>query len=249
MASANQGDWPVMAPLLADPNLVPGAGEIEMSAALYQELLRIRYSSPLFRLRTAAEIQDRLVFHNTGPDQLPGLIVMTLSDLQEPDLDRGHEMLVVLINANDEAQSFTVEELAGKDLVLHLVQFASVDEVVKQSLYDSATGTFTVPGRTTVVFEYSPQEMMRSLIAEIEALVSGGSLNAGQGNSLIVKLEFAIKNLDKVKPKTALNNLNALSNEIQDYIADGVLSSVEGQALLDAIDAIRYQITVRYAVN
>jgi len=249
VANRNQGDWPVMGPLLADPALVPGASEIEMSAALYQELLRIRYSSPLFRLRTAAEIQDRVAFHNTGPDQLPGLIAMTLSDLVDPDLDRGHEMIVVLINANDEQQSIRIGDLAGKDLVLHLVQFGSVDDVVKQSTFDSATGLFTVPGRTTAVFEFSPQEMMRSLITEIESLVSNGSLNSGQANSLVTKLTNAIKNLDAGKPKTSLNNLNALSNEIQDLITNGVLTQEEGQALLEAIDAIRDQITVRYIVN
>jgi hypothetical protein len=99
------------------------------------------------------------------------------------------------------------------------------------------------------VFEYSPQDMLRSLIEEVEVLIAGGSLNGGQGNSLIVKLENAIKNMDEDKPKTALNNLNALSNQIQDFIADGILTSEEGQSLLNAVDAIRYQITVRYAVN
>ena len=249
VANRNEGDWDVMRPLLADPALVPGASEIEMSAALYQELLRIRYSSPLFRLRTAADIQARLGFQNTGPDQLPGLIAMTLSDLVEPDLDRGHELIVVLINANDEPQSIRIDNLAGKGLVLHLVQFGSVDAVVRQSTFDSATGAFTVPGRTTAVFEFSPQEMMRSLIGEIRALVSGGSLNGGQGNSLIVKLNTTIKNLDANKPKTALNTLNALGNQIRDLVANGVLTPEEGQSLLEAIDAIRHQITVRYAVN
>ena len=96
---------------------------------------------------------------------------------------------------------------------------------------------------------FSAEAFFSSLIEEVEALVSGGSLNSGQGNSLIVKLENAIMNLDKDKPNTALNNLNAFSNQIQDFIADGVLSSEEGQALLEAIEAIRYQITVRYSVN
>jgi pullulanase-type alpha-1,6-glucosidase len=246
-ASGNQGDWPIMAPLLADPALVPGASDIEMSAALYQELLQIRYSSPLFRLRTTEDVQNRVVFHNTGSDQLPGLIAMTLSDQLEPDLDRGHEMIVVLINANDEEQFISINDLIGKDLVLHPVQFASVDEVVKQSTFDSATGTFTVPARTTAVFVFSAQEMMRSLIDEIEALVAGGNLNSGQGNSLIVKVENSIKNLDKDKPETALYNLNALSNEIQDFIDEGVLSIEDGQALLEAIEVIRFQIMIRYA--
>ena len=88
---------------------------------------------------------------------------------------------------------------------------------------------------------------MRSLIDEINDLVSSGILNWGQGNSLIVKLNNAIKKLDANKPKTSLNNLNALSNQIQDFIDDGVLTSEEGQSLLEAIEAIQYQISIRYA--
>jgi pullulanase-type alpha-1,6-glucosidase len=249
VANRNQGDWDVMRPLLADPDLRPALSDVQFSAALYQELLRIRYSSPLFRLHNAAEVQERLAFHNTGPDQLPGLVAMTLSDLAEPDLDRGHELLVVLVNANDEEQTITIDDLAGKELVLHLVQFGSVDDVVKQSTYDPATGTFTVPGRTTAVFEYSPQEMMRSLIMEIEVQVSGGSLNRGQGNSLIAKLDTAIKNLNQGKAKTALNNLNAFTNQVQDLVADGVLTPAEGQSLIDAAEAIATQIQIRYQVQ
>jgi hypothetical protein len=35
-------------------------------------MLAIRKSTPLFRLETQAEIQQRLAFHNTGPAQIPG---------------------------------------------------------------------------------------------------------------------------------------------------------------------------------
>jgi len=245
VAGKNQENWPIMQPLLADPALKPGPSDIQFSAALYQELLQMRYSSPLFRLQTADDVQMRVAFHNTGPDQMPGLVVMSLSDLVEPDLDRGHELFVVLINANDEAQSITVPDLAGKELVLHLVQVTSVDEVVKTSAFDSASGTFTVPGRTTAVFEFAPQEMIRSLIKEIEALVAAGSLNQGQGNALIVKLEQAIDRLDKGKPDTALNVLNAFANEVDAFVSSGVLTPEEGQGLLDAVNAIVYQIQVR----
>jgi pullulanase len=246
VASKNQDNWPIMQPLLANPDLKPGSTDIQFSTALYQELLQIRYSSPLFRLRTAKDVQARVAFHNTGPDQIPGLIVMSLSDLVAPDLDRAHELFVVLINANDEAQTFTLPELAGKELALHLVQVTSVDEVVKSSAFDSASGTFTVPGRTAAVFEFAPQEMIRSLIGEIEALADHGSLNQGQSNALITKLAQAIQDLDKSKPKTALNVLNAFSNQVQDYLNEGVLSPEEGQMLLDAVASIMYQISVRY---
>jgi pullulanase-type alpha-1,6-glucosidase len=249
VAGKNEGDWDIMRPLLADTSLQPTPEDIAFSTALYQELLEIRYSSPLFRLGTFDEIQERVVFHNTGPDQLPGLIVMSISDEVVPDLDRGQERLIVLVNANDEAQSFTMSEAAGLEFVLNLVQFDSVDPVVKTSTFDRDTGTFTVPARTTAVFGFAPQELIRSLIDEIEALRKAGVLNNGQANSLVVKLENAIKNLDKDKPKTALNNLNAFMNQVQSLVDEGVLTPEEGQSLNAAAEAISYQIQVIYQLS
>ena len=248
VAGKNQENWPIMRPLLANPSLIPAIDHISFSTAMYQELLEIRYSSPLFRLGTAAEIQERVIFHNTGPGQLPGMIVMSITDLVSPDLDPAHELFVVLINANDEAQSITLPNLVGQELALHLVQTTSVDDIVKISEFDSASGTFTVPARTVVVFEFAPQELIRSLIDEVEALVDAGSLNEGQGNALIVKLENAIKNLDKNKVNTSLNNLNAFMNQVQAFINGGVLTLAEGQSLIAAAEAIIYQIQERYLV-
>ena len=57
---------------------------------MFGELLRIRYSSELFRLGTEADVQSRVAFLNGGPDQIPGLVVMTLSDQLDPDLDANH---------------------------------------------------------------------------------------------------------------------------------------------------------------
>lgn len=152
IARVNESNWPVMQPILANPSLMPTPNDIELSADLFQELLAIRSSSPLFRLHSAADVQARLAFHNTGPDQLPGLIVMTLSDqVGLSDIDPNYEMIVVLLNANDEAQSFAAP-LAGLNLVLHPVQANSIDTVVQGASFDSATGTFSVPGRTTAVF-------------------------------------------------------------------------------------------------
>ena len=251
VAGKNQDNWPIMQPLLADPSLKPATADITLSAALFQELLQIRYSSPLFRLQTAEDVQERVAFHNTGPGQLPGLIVMSLSDLVGLTSIRDHELIVVLVNANDEAQSITLPELAGLDLLLHLVQVQSVDDVVRASAFDTATGTFTVPGRTTAVFviEVPPQERLGHLIEEIEALVAAGSLNKGQGNALIVKLEQAIKHLDKGKPRTALNVLNAFANQVNAFIRSGKLTPEEGQGLLDAVTAIVDQIRLRYGIQ
>jgi pullulanase len=244
VAGKNQGDWPIMQPLLADPTLKPAPADIEFSAALFQELLQIRYGSELFRLETAEEIQKRVIFHNTGPDQLQGLIVMSLSDLVEPDLDRDRELIVALINANDETQTIIVNDLVGRQLDLHPIQENSVDELVTTASFDSSGGAFTVPGRTTAVFVElaPPQERIDYLISDVDALVASGVLNQGQGNSLTVKLEGAIRQLDQGKPKQAVNRLNAFINEVESLIEEGVLTPEEGRPLIDAANSIIDQI-------
>ncbi|HNS03698.1 MAG TPA: pullulanase-type alpha-1,6-glucosidase, partial [Anaerolineae bacterium] len=151
-ASVNQDNWPLIQPLLANPALDPATDDIQMSTAMMQELLQLRYSSPLFRLQTAQEVMERLTFLNNGPDQLPGLIVAVLSDAVEPDLDPDRETIVVLINANDEAQTFADASLVGATLALHPVQANGVDDVVKTASFDPASGAFTLPGRTAAVF-------------------------------------------------------------------------------------------------
>jgi hypothetical protein len=148
----NGADWDLMRPLLADPALQPKRPDIEASAAHLLELLAIRKSSPLFRLQTAADISARLAFHNTGPDQIPGLIVMSLSDKVEPDLDPTLEQIVVLFNATDTPQAITLGGLAGQGFALHPVQSASKDRTVRAASFDTSTGRFSVPARTTAVF-------------------------------------------------------------------------------------------------
>jgi hypothetical protein len=227
---------------------MPVSADIVQMTEMYQELLAIRASSDLFRLETAAEIQERVFFHNTGPDQLPGLIVMSISDLVELDLDPERERLVVLINANDEPQTFIIEDLAGHYLALHLIQKLSVDEVVKDSSYDMVSGSFTVPGRTAAVFvDYAtPQERLELLIEDIQDLVEAGLLNQGQGNSLVVKLQGAIDNLDRGKTKVAVNQITAFINEVTSLIDEGVLSAENGQALIDLAADIIAQIDMEY---
>ncbi len=70
-ASDNESMWPVMGPLLANPDLVPEPAHIAAAAAHFREIAQIRASSPLFRLQTAEDVQARLAFHNTGPGPDP----------------------------------------------------------------------------------------------------------------------------------------------------------------------------------
>jgi pullulanase-type alpha-1,6-glucosidase len=144
------GQWDIYKPLLADPDLTPTKADIEFASAAFRELLQIRKSSKLFRLETEKQVKDNLSFYNTGTEQVPGLIVMRLTD--KGNIDPLYDEIVVLFNARPESITFSNPDFAGKAYTLHPVQQASADALTRASTFDSASGTFTVAGRTTAVF-------------------------------------------------------------------------------------------------
>jgi hypothetical protein len=124
-----------MRPLLADPALEPSPADIRAARDRAAELLRIRFSSPLFRLGSAREIQRRVSFPAGGP----GVIVMAIDD-----------RIVVVFNATPDTTMQTIPSLDRRRFELHEVQARGGDPVVKASR--ASRGTFTVPARTTAVF-------------------------------------------------------------------------------------------------
>ncbi len=150
--SDNGGAWPIMAPILENAGIAPAPSDIAWTAARVRELLEIRNSSRLFRLGSAAEVSARLTFANGGPNQVPGLIVMRISDKVGADLDPDVESMIVIFNASDTTQTVTLRDTARGHFRLHKVQRTSEDETVTLSKYTQKTGSFTVPARTTAVF-------------------------------------------------------------------------------------------------
>jgi pullulanase len=150
-AGDNQDKWAIMKPLLADPALKPEPAHIQQALEHFEEMIRIRKSSDVFRLRTGGDVQQRVRFENTGPDQLPGLIVMSIQGDRFARLGE-YEQAVVIFNASDEEQRFPSETFKDARLELHPVLKQSTDALARSSAFDAATGTFTVPGRTTAVF-------------------------------------------------------------------------------------------------
>jgi pullulanase len=240
VAEKNEDNWGIIGPLLADPALNPGSGDIVTMAGLFQELLAIRGSSPLFRLETADEIQERLVFHNTGPGQLPGLIVMSLSDLVAVDLDRYHEFIVVVVNANDETQSFTQSGLVGMGLELHPVQAGSVDPVVQTSTFNEGTGTFQVPGRTTAVFVLAetPANLIQMLRDDVQDLVDSGKLAANRATVLFTHLNNALRDLNNGRPTQAVTQLQQFIRQVENLVRQGSLSADDGAVLIEEANYI-----------
>ena len=153
-AGKNKDRWNIMRPLLARTDLTPGHAEIALASGAFCDFLRVRASSPLFRLRTAEDVQARVRFLNTGPMQQPGLIVMTLADVagDRPSLGSKWKRIVVLFNSNPGEVTFRYPVLAQWTLALHPAQAAGTDTIVKQARFDRAQAAITVPGLTTAVF-------------------------------------------------------------------------------------------------
>ncbi|MET7333112.1 pullulanase-type alpha-1,6-glucosidase [Nonomuraea sp. NPDC005650] len=139
----NEARWPYAGPLLADPALVPGCGEIGDCRARFGELLRIRASSPAFAL--GSEVRERLTF----ADSADGVIAM---HVDTSGLDPRWSSVTVVFNATPSTQAQPMERLAGLAMALHPVQAASGDPVVRESVFAPDTGTLTVPARTVAVF-------------------------------------------------------------------------------------------------
>jgi pullulanase-type alpha-1,6-glucosidase len=151
-AESNADNYSIMRPLLGLTGIRPAREEILKTVRHFREILRLRKSSPLFRLKTAAEVRQRVRFHNVGPDQTPGLIVMSLDDSISQAIDPNFDRLVVLFNACNEVQTFAMPELTGIFLTLHPIQVESHDPIVREANYNRNSGEFAVPARTTAVF-------------------------------------------------------------------------------------------------
>ncbi len=153
-AEKNRDRWNIIGPILAREDIVPGEEHISAMQKHFEEMLRVRGSSPLFRLRTADDVIARVRFHNTGAGQVPGLIVMSISDTGEglPDLDPSVDEIVVVLNATPDAVAHGGDAWQGLGFDLHPVLQGSADETVRAASYDGDRGTFNVPARTTAVF-------------------------------------------------------------------------------------------------
>jgi pullulanase-type alpha-1,6-glucosidase len=148
----NFNNWLLITNLFHDASIAPGAGDIAAAEVHFRELLAIRKSTRLLRLAGKADVMKRVDFLNAGPSQVPGVIVMTVTDgtCAGADLDPKRDALVVIINATTSPQTMNVPGASG--FTLHTVQQASADNVVKTQAVVSGS-SFTVPARTSAVFE------------------------------------------------------------------------------------------------
>ena len=82
-----------------------------------------------------------------------------------------------------------------------------------------------------------PQQISQ-LIIQVQNLVIGGSLSAGQGAGLIAKLNGVIAKYNGGQTGAACNQLGAFINQVNGLIGAGALSPAQGQALITAANNI-----------
>jgi pullulanase len=151
--SDNAESWPLMQPLLANAALRPTSENIAFARDVTRDLLAIRDSTRLLRLRSAHDIRQRLTFPNTGPAQNPTVLVGHLNGRGYPGAK--FKDLLYLINVDTVAHDLTLPQEAAKAYQLHPIQAAhtGADARVRTSArVNIATGRFTVPARTAAVF-------------------------------------------------------------------------------------------------
>ena len=97
----------------------------------------------------------RLAFHHTGPEAIPGVIVLELRDDLDgfADLDPAVDRVVVVFNASPDRVNLTVPDAAGRYWRVHEALRDGADaETLRGAALYAGSGRATVPPLTTVVF-------------------------------------------------------------------------------------------------
>jgi len=152
LASDNASDYPTLEPLLATPGIAPTPADLAFTRDAFRDLLAIRASSPLFHLRSSAEVAQRLRFYNTGSGQEPTVVAGHLDGRGVPRADAD---LLYLVNVDTRPHTLVFAAERHKPYRLHPVQRragAADSRPAREARYDRQTGAFTVPPRTAVVF-------------------------------------------------------------------------------------------------
>jgi pullulanase/glycogen debranching enzyme len=152
---ANGADWPLLKPFLANAAIKPTGTEITWTKNAFQDLMKIRSSSTLLRLRTAQDIRDRLTLLNLGSGQVPTVLAgHVVRDVRGTGYTGANfAELAYFINVGPTTQTVTAAQLAGKGFVLHPVHATGADRrPATQASYASGPGAFTIPARSAVVF-------------------------------------------------------------------------------------------------
>ncbi|MBP2436285.1 pullulanase-type alpha-1,6-glucosidase [Microbacterium amylolyticum] len=178
----NQSKWPAMAPLLADESLKPGPDAMADAKAAALDLLRLRGEVDLLRLGSAELISQKVSFPNSGPEQIAGVVVMHIDDLQGEPVSPEFDGALLVFNASPDTVTETIVELEGREYRLAQTQQDGWDDVVRETSFDAETGTVTVPARSVAVLVEDAPEVPGGEDADADANAEGTADGAGDGS-------------------------------------------------------------------
>jgi pullulanase len=149
-ADKDQENWPLIHQLLKQNQGrdFVSPEQIEQAGNRFAELIKLRASSVLFRLRTAEQIKQKVSFLNSGPQHQDGLIVMLIDDNKGQKVDPNYQAIVVVFNNTKQSQTFAYAQ--ARQFSLHPILQHSVDKIGQQATANNQG--FVVPGLTASVF-------------------------------------------------------------------------------------------------
>ncbi len=80
------------------------------------------------------------------------------------------------------------------------------------------------------------------LITTIENLYNDGLLNKGNANALISKIKNAIKSIEKGNTNAATGQIGAFTNEVEDFVENGVIPEDIGESLISEAEIVINQV-------
>src|SRR6056297_42891 len=145
----NESNWEAQAEFMTNPNIDIRKEHMEFANRVFRDQLRVRYSTPLMRLGDADEIHNRVGYHNTGPDQIPGLIAMTISDgsCTSEDLDPKLDGVLILFNSDRQTREI---DLGVTGLEIHPNIQNGADGILIQAT--ETNGLISIPPISAAVF-------------------------------------------------------------------------------------------------
>ncbi len=146
----NGKDYALIRPLLANAALKPAPDDIAFARDAFRDLLAIRASSTLFRLRSAGDINQRLRFYNTGAQQVPTVVAARIDGKGYPGAR--FKAVNYFINVDKVAQTIAVDKAPRMRLHPVHTRPGAADKRAAAAAYNRATGMLSIPARTAVVF-------------------------------------------------------------------------------------------------
>lgn len=154
----NKNEWASITKKLNDTKSKVSPQQIQFAYDVFSEFVKIRRSTPLFRLATANDIEQNVTFITPHDNESNSIIIMQITDgLGEKDIDSKINSVLIVVNGLRESRIYKTE--LAQDYQLHPVQAESIDQMARRASYHLMIGEnekryseIFIPAQTIGVF-------------------------------------------------------------------------------------------------